>query len=280
MGGLLQQLEVLQRHRCGDDLNLAGIADGVAQAHITAVLTALTGFRQHLTLGDLGISLNHRLGIGRQVVHITCQHPHPAQTLGLEGDVALTVGHFPGLDRFLVAHLTGQVANHVLGGFLDALLHRTSGDLSNGHISIDGLTVFNKQQRTIGDLNFLGFALSRRLDGEVEVNLGLLGIDAVGRAVRTNPGLGRELDGARHNGTHHTGFGRGHTTGVEGAHRELRSGLTDGLGRNDANGFAEVHQFVVGQGPAIALATDGAVGLTGKGRAHAHRGDPCLFDAF
>ena len=220
------------------------------------------------------------MGIGRQVVHITCQHPHPAQTLGLEGDVALTVGDFPRLDRFLVAHLTGQVANHVLGGFLDALLHRTSGDLSDGHISINGLTVLNKQQRTIGDLNFLGFALSRRLDGEVEVNLGLLGIDAVGRAVRTNPGLGRELDGARHNGTHHTGFGRGHTTGVEGAHRELRSGLTDGLGRNDANGFAEVHQFVVGQGPAVALATDGAVGLTGEGRAHAHRGDPCLFDAF
>ena len=60
----------------------------------------------------------------------------------------------------LVAHLTGQVANHVLGGFLHALLHRTSGDLSDGHISIDGLTVLNKQQRTIGDLNFLGFALS------------------------------------------------------------------------------------------------------------------------
>ena len=146
MGGLLQQFEVLEGHRRGDDLHLAGITDGIAQADFTAVLTALAGFGQHLTLSDLSFTADHRLGVGRQVVHITRQHPHPAEALGLQGDVALAVGDLTGLDRLLVAHLTGQVADHVLGGLLHTLLDRTSSDLGHRDVCIDVSTVVDEQK--------------------------------------------------------------------------------------------------------------------------------------
>jgi len=35
--------------------------------------------------------------------------------------------------------------------------------------------------------------------------------------------------------------GTGHTTGVEGTHRQLGAGLADGLRRDDADGLADVH---------------------------------------
>ena len=270
VGGLLQQLEVLEGHRRGDDLHLTGITDGVAQAHFTAVLTALAGFGQHLPLSDLGLTADHWLSVGRQVVDVAGKHPHPAETLGLQGDVALAVGDLTGLDRLLVAHLASQVADHVLGGLLHTLLDRTSGDLRHGDVGIDVSTVVDEQQGAVGDLDLLGLALAGRLDREVEINLSLLGVHTVGSAVRTHTRLAAELDGARHLGANHTGFSSGHTTGVEGPHGELGSRLTDRLGRDDADGFTQVDQFVVGQRPAVALAANGTVGFTGERRTHTH----------
>ena len=98
-------------------------------------------------------------------------------------------------------------------------------------------------------------------------------------AVGTNLGLGTEFNGAFHQGANHTGFSGGHTTGVEGAHGELRTRLTNGLGRDDANGFTQVHQFVVGQGPAVALPADRAGRLTGERRAHLHHSNAGRFNA-
>ena len=278
MGGLLQQFEILEGHRRGDDLHLTGIADGVTQAHFTAVLTALAGLGQHLTFADFSLAGDHRLSIGGKVVHITRQHPHPAQTLGLEGDVALTVCHFTGLDRLLVAHLTGQVADHILGGLLHTLLDGTSCDLGDCDVGLNHLVVVNKQQGAIGDINLLSLALARRLDREGEVHLSLLGIDTVGGAIGANPGLAAEFNGACHLGANHAGLSGRHTAGVESPHGELRSRLTNGLGRDDADGFTQINQFVMGQSPAVALAANGAVGFTGEGRAHAHSRDTGLLE--
>ena len=50
--------------------------------------------------------------------------------------------------------------------------------------------------------------------------------------------------------------GRGRTTGVEGAHRELRSGLTDRLGRDDADGLADVDELSGRERTAVALRAD------------------------
>ena len=264
MGGFLEQFEIFEGHRRGDDLNLARVTDGIPQTNFTAVFTALAGFGQHLTLSDLSFTADHRLGVGWQVVHITRQHPHPAEALGLQCDVALAVGDLTGLDRLLVAHLTGKVADDVFGCLLNALLHRTSGDLSNGHIRVDGLTVVDEQQRAVGDLDLLSLALAGGLDGEGEVNFSLLRIHTMRGAVGANPCLAAEFNGSSQLGTHHAGFSGGHTTGVEGPHRELGSRLTDRLGRDDADGFTQIDQFVVGQCPAVALTTNGTVGFAGE----------------
>ena len=92
----------------------------------------------------------------------------------------------------------------------------------------------------------------------------------MGCAVGTHPRLATELDGARHFGADHTGFSGGHTTGVEGPHGELGSRLTDRLGRDDADGFTQVDQFVVSQCPAVALTANGTVGFAGERRTHTH----------
>jgi hypothetical protein len=39
----------------------------------------------------------------------------------------------------------------------------------------------------------------------------------------------------------------GHTTGVEGTHRQLGAGLADRLGRDDADGLADVDELAGGQ---------------------------------
>ena len=100
----------------------------------------------------------------------------------------------------------------------------------------------------------------------------------MGRAVGTHPGFGGEINGSGNGGAHHTRFRRGHTPRVEGAHRQLRAGLTDGLGGDDADGFAEVDQFVVGQCPAVALAAHRAVGLAGERGTDADGGDAGLLE--
>ena len=87
--------------------------------------------------------------------YITRQHPHPTQALSLQGDVALTVGDFPGLDRLLVTHLTGQVADDVFGCLLNALFDGTGRDLGDGDVSRNLLVVLDKQQGAVGDLDLL-----------------------------------------------------------------------------------------------------------------------------
>ncbi|CAI8308060.1 MAG: Uncharacterised protein [Synechococcus sp. MIT S9220] len=101
-------------------------------------------------------------------------------------DVALAVGDFPGLNRGVVADLSSQITDHVLGGLLNALLDCTSSDLSDGHVRGDLLAVVHKQQRTAGDLDLLSLALAGGIDGELEISFSLLGVDPMGGAVRTH----------------------------------------------------------------------------------------------
>ena len=58
------------------------------------------------------------------------------------------------------------------------------------------------------------------------------------------------------------------TTGVEGTHRELGAGLTDRLGRDDADGLADVDELAGGERTAVAGRADTDGGLTGEHRAH------------
>ena len=67
----------------------------------------------------------------------------------------------------------------------------------------------------------------------------------------------------------------GCATDVERTHGQLRAGLADGLGGDDADRFAHLDELAVGQIAAVALGAAAALGLTGQDRAdaellHAH----------
>jgi hypothetical protein len=64
--------------------------------------------------------------------------------------------------------------------------------------------------------------------------------------------------------------GRGRTTGVEGAHRQLRAGLTDRLGRDDADGLADVDELAGRERAAVAGRTRADLAVAGEDRTDPH----------
>ena len=62
----------------------------------------------------------------------------------------------------------------------------------------------------------------------------------------------------------------GHTTGVEGPHRQLGAGLTDRLGGDDADGLAELDRLAGRERTAVAHRTDAELGVAREHRAHTH----------
>jgi hypothetical protein len=66
---------------------------------------------------------------------------------------------------------------------------------------------------------------------------------------------------------------------VERPHRELRAGLADRLGRDDADGLADVDHAAGRQVAAVAAAADAAARLAGEDRADLHLLDARLLDA-
>src|SRR6266480_4230728 len=65
---------------------------------------------------------------------------------------------------------------------------------------------------------------------------------------------------------------------VEGAQRELGARLADGLCRQDADGFPQIHHVHGGEVAAVAHATHAALRLAGEHRADADRLDPRVLD--
>ena len=66
----------------------------------------------------------------------------------------------------------------------------------------------------------------------------------------------------------------GDAAGVEGTHRQLGTGLADGLGGNNADRFTHVDRLADGQVDAVALGADAGAGLAGHNAA-----DKCLMNA-
>src|SRR6185312_14000152 len=64
-----------------------------------------------------------------------------------------------------------------------------------------------------------------------------------------------------------------HTTLVERTHGQLRAGLTDGLGGDDADGLADVDQLAGGHGPSVTGRADAGAGGAGQHRTHLHLRD-------
>ena len=61
--------------------------------------------------------------------------------------------------------------------------------------------------------------------------------------------------------------GTGHTTGVEGTHRQLGAGLADRLGGDDADGLTDLDHLAGGQVAAVAAAADALARDAGQDRA-------------
>ena len=106
--------------------------------------------------------------------------------------------------------------------------------------------------------------------------VGVLDLDPAGGLGDRRPTLGltrlEELDHARQ--TLRDVVGRGHTTGVEGPHRQLGAGLTDRLGGDDADRLADVDELAGGQRAAVALGAGAGLGVAGE-----HGADLDLLDA-
>ena len=64
----------------------------------------------------------------------------------------------------------------------------------------------------------------------------------------------------------------GDPTGVERTHGQLSTGLTDRLGRDDADGLAHVHQLAGGERAAVAGRAGAERRLTGQHRTHPNLG--------
>src|SRR5208283_573181 len=60
------------------------------------------------------------------------------------------------------------------------------------------------------------------------------------------------------------GAGGGRTADVEGAHRQLSAGLADGLGGDDADGFALLDEAASGEISPVAELADAALGFAGE----------------
>jgi|SRR5438045_8051772 hypothetical protein len=56
---------------------------------------------------------------------------------------------------------------------------------------------------------------------------------------------------------------RSRSTDVEGTHRQLRAGFTDGLRGDNADSFTELHELTRRQVTSVAMCTDSAPAFTG-----------------
>src|SRR5699024_1217618 len=127
--------------------------------------------------------------------------------------------------------------------------------LTDAHVA----AVLNEQAGTGGDLFHDLFGSVIGGDDDLASAVGVLDRDAAGHF----GDRGFTLRGAGLEQFGHTGptlgdvwrFGRGDTTGVEGAHRELGSALTDRLGGDDPDRFTDDDELAGGQARAVARGT-------------------------
>ena len=167
-------------------------------------------------------------------------------------------------------HAADEVLLH-LAGTLHAhdLLRVERADLE-GLTDRDVLAVFDQQRRALEHRVDVRLVAVVGREDDLLALLGLVDRDAsVGLGDRRGTLRGARLEQLLHAGqTLRDVIRRRRTTRVEGAHRQLGAGLTDRLGRDDADGLADVHQRAGGQRTAVALRADTDRGIAGQHRAH------------
>ena len=205
---------------------------------------------------------------GQQAGVALLEHEDPAQHLPHDDLDVLVV------DRHALAavHLLDLV-HQVLLGLADTEdaqhLLRVGRALGQLLADLDVVALADEQARPLADGVLLDLGAVVRGDQDLLGLVGLLDRDPAGGLGdrRTALGLTR-LEQLDHTGqTLRDVVGRGHTTGVEGTHRQLRAGLTDRLGGDDADRLADVDELAGGQRTAVALRAGAGPGVTGEDRA-------------
>ena len=133
----------------------------------------------------------------------------------------------------------------------------------------DPVAVLDQQPRPAADRELGGLGAVVRGDDDLLQPVGVLDLDPARRLGDRRLALGltrleQLLDARQTLGDVVTG----HTTGVEGPHRQLGARLADGLRGDDADGLADVDQLAAGQRPAVAHRAGAAGRLTGEDAAH------------
>ena len=146
-------------------------------------------------------------------------------------------------------------------------LLRVDGAFDELGAGFDMVAVLDQHRRTTGhrvDDRLDGVVV--RLQGDLTAALGVFHLDHAGElrdrslALR---GTGFEKLGDTRKTLGDIGSGSD-AAGVEGTQRQLGTRLTDGLCCHDADGLADVHQLVGGQGPAVALGAHATLGFAGQ----------------
>ena len=162
------------------------------------------------------------------------------------------------VDEVLLGGTRAEDAQHLLG--VDRALDQLVADL-------DVVTVTDEQARALADRVgvLLGAVVGREQDATGLV--GVLDLDAAGGLGDQGHTLGvRASNSSTTRGRPWVMSSPRRTTGVEGTHRQLRAGLTDRLGRDDADGLADVDELAGRQRAAVAGRTRADLAVAGEDR--------------
>src|SRR6266849_6160794 len=182
--------------------------------------------------------------------------------LVLDDDHGFLGGGF--IDFLLHGHAFNDVVEPDLAGFLGEDWHVVGVPLDEGFGLLDVAAVGHLDDRADDEVVQFEFAavLAENGDGTVFVQDDGIAVFQLDQAqiVVANGALvfGFDLRLLEHGG--------GGAPDVEGAHGELGARLADGLGRDDADGFAQFHQAAGGQIAAIASDADAFFALAGEDR--------------
>src|SRR6476661_10874846 len=214
------------------------------------------------TLGELA---GQQVGVaGLDDRHATQHLAHDdLDVLVVDRHTLLAVHALDLVHQVLLRSARAEDAKDLLG------VDRTLGQLGDdrGVVTVGG----DKARALAHRVGVLHGAVVRREQDATRL-VGVLDLDATGGLGDRGHTLGgarlEQLDDTRQ--TLGDVVGRSRTTGVEGTHRQLRAGLTDRLGRDDADGLADVDELARRERTAVAGGTGADLAVAGEDRTDPH----------
>ena len=231
-------------------------------------LAVLLGLAGGVALADEGIGVLHLQhvahGAGQQLGVAGFLHADLAHHLA-DDDLDMLIVDIHALLTVHLQNLLDEVVVHGAGAADTQHVVGVQGAVLELAALLDVLAVLDQQAGVghgvgagvavgSGDDDVQQAALGGILEPDVAADLGdgghLLGLAGLEQLLHAGKTLGD--------------VAAGHAAGVERTHGQLGTGLTDGLGGDDAHGLAGAHRLGGGQVHAVAPGADAAVGLAGQ----------------